>query len=524
MATAADSTIRSLEKVDDLLRFESFSDGIFERFSDIVAELIPFDRMSILFYVAERRQAEIAYTTGESLPPFEKGFRHSVQDEVAEIWLGNSRAFVPGDSTLRDRQVVDRLNFSARSDAFKSWAVAPIIWKGERIGDLHFRAFDEGVYGRRELDLSNLLTDKIAGVVSNARAITEARNELSLRESLTTLSELVSSTSSLQDIREPFGEHATRLVGADRLSVTVWDDSARKATNLLVYGPQIKEFEIGAHGPTRNPREFRWLTETAPYIIDKSNFMDSVASQWSYEIALKSGMHSALVAPVLWQGNQIAALTFRSKTENRFGQYESELAAAIAGQIAGAVASKFALDEQERWADERESLAKIGQIVTSSNSLDDVFSRFAEVVNELVPTDRLGLTVLEEGGDKPIRWFNFGRGLAELKPGELPLSRGQISAILRQHRAPMVVDDSTPGAKDDILVANRLAKEVGLKSWMAAPMFWQDQLIGNLHFRSDKEDAYGADELRLAGEIAQQIAGAVANSISLEKLERETNI
>ena len=524
LAKEVDSTVRSLEKVDDLLRFESFSDGIFERFSELASELIRFDRMSILFYVAERRQAETAFTTGAAMPLFEKGFRHSVHDDVAEVWLANSRAFFPGETMRRDRYVVDRLNPDAQSEIFKSWIVAPVIWKGERIGDLHFRAFDDDAYDQRDLDLSNLLADKVAGVISNARAITEARNELSLRESLTTLSELVSSTTSLQEIREPFGELATQLVGADRLSVTVWDEVTKMATNLLVYGPNIEAFKLGAHGPTRNPREFRWLTETKPYIIDKTNFMDSVASQWFYEMAAKAGMHSALVAPVLWQGEQIAALTFRSKIENHFGQYEIDIAAAIAGQIAGAVASKFALDERERWASERDSLAKMGQIVTSSSSLDDVFSRFTEIVNELIPTDRLGLTVLEEGGDAPVKLFNHGRALADLESGAMPASRGQISALLRRRRGPTILDEDTGEAREDISDANAAALPVGLRSWMAAPLFWHDELIGNLHFRSEKEDAYGPAELRLAGEIARQISGAVANSISLEKLERETNI
>ncbi len=514
----------TLDRISELVRFESYSEELFDKFSKLVLALIPLDRLSILLHIGEPKQVVTSFTSGIPMPPFVEGYRHSIPDDVASSWLAEMRAYVP---TVTEGGHGYRVIHSASEIAdseFKSWIVAPVIWHGERIGDLHFRAIEAGVFEQRELDIANILADKLAGAVANVGAKTGARLELELRESLTQLSEMVSSTNSLSAIRDPFGELSTNLVGADRVSVTAWDYSARSASNLLAFGQDITGFEVSAQSPPDDPNDFRWFSETTPYVVNEENSKEFPGTSWSYGISLKAGLPSVLVAPVRWQGKPIAAITFRSRIENRFGVHEVGIAAAIASQIAGAIANHFALIEQKQMSVERATLANIGQIVTSAQSLEQVFNQFSEVANELVPTDRLSLTILEEGGDKPIRLLNHGRDLADLKPGELPPTVGQISAMLREKRVPMVVDESIPDAAEDVFITNRLAREVGLNSWLAAPLFWQNQLIGNLHFRSELVDAYGEQELRLAGEIAQQIAGAVAHSIAFAKLKAETKI
>jgi PAS domain S-box-containing protein len=52
----------------------------------------------------------------------------------------------------------------------------------------------------------------------------------------------------------------------------------------------------------------------------------------------------------------------------------------------------------------------------------------------------------------------------------------------------------------------------GMRSIMAVPLVYRDEVIGILHFRSMKPNAYSEQDLRLAEKIGMQIAGAVANA------------
>ena len=47
---------------------------------------------------------------------------------------------------------------------------------------------------------------------------------------------------------------------------------------------------------------------------------------------------------------------------------------------------------------------------------------------------------------------------------------------------------------------------------MSVPLISRDEVIGGLHFRSKKPDAYIERDLRLAERIGDQIAGAIANA------------
>jgi PAS domain S-box-containing protein len=56
------------------------------------------------------------------------------------------------------------------------------------------------------------------------------------------------------------------------------------------------------------------------------------------------------------------------------------------------------------------------------------------------------------------------------------------------------------------------AFDTGLQSLIAVPLISKDQVIGAIHFRSTKPNAYSGQNLTLAENIASQIAGAIANA------------
>ncbi|MCX5823209.1 MAG: GAF domain-containing protein, partial [Deltaproteobacteria bacterium] len=61
----------------------------------------------------------------------------------------------------------------------------------------------------------------------------------------------------------------------------------------------------------------------------------------------------------------------------------------------------------------------------------------------------------------------------------------------------------------------------GLRSLLCVPLISQDEVIGALHFRTKKPNAYTEQDLRLAERIGSQIAGVIA-SAQLYKDLRET--
>lgn len=61
----------------------------------------------------------------------------------------------------------------------------------------------------------------------------------------------------------------------------------------------------------------------------------------------------------------------------------------------------------------------------------------------------------------------------------------------------------------------------GMRSILAVPLISRDEVIGALHFRAKKPNAYREQDLRLAERIGAQIAGAIANAQLYSDLDRQ---
>ena len=207
--------------IDDVLIHSPVPEDFFPDFARIASTLLRYDRMAISFYVNRRFQAEYAYVSGTLIENFEHGTLHVISEQTARAWARRNKPFHLSGPDRQSAPVFDGFDTVARSAGLRSGMAAPIMWRGEHIGNLALRSSGEEAYTERDLGLIDMLASKISGVVANARAVSQARLESSLRESLLEISRLVSSVRSLDKIQRQFGKIACSLIGADRVSITV---------------------------------------------------------------------------------------------------------------------------------------------------------------------------------------------------------------------------------------------------------------------------------------------------------------
>ena len=351
--------------------------------------------------------------------------------------------------------------------------------------------------------------------------LSEARLESNTRKNLLELSRLVSSVQSLQDVESDFGNIILSITNSDRATVSLPGSSGAFAENILVFGDPKPESGIEEHVPPLDSDTASWLQSETAYVVDDKIIADSEITRWSEQAAVNSGFHSTLVAPIHWQGATIAALTFRSHQRNNFSDSHLAVANAIANQIAGAIANQIAHQETLEQSRIRDLLARIGRVITASQDIDATFEELAALITELIPSERISLITNRPGTDQAMARHSYGRELFNLPPGDIPADDGQLNAVILRTRSPFVVDSSIPDIEMALRKSHRLADPVDLAGWMITPLFWRDECIGSLHFRSEKSDSYASSELQLADEIATQIAGIVAGTVAYKVLLRE---
>jgi len=173
---------------------------------------------------------------------------------------------------------------------------------------------------------------------------------------------------------------------------------------------------------------------------------------------------------------------------------------------------KHEITERKQLAEEREVVAKIGQIISSTLEIDEVYEHFAEEVRKVIPFDRIGINIIYPEKDTYIVAYVTGRDVEARKAGDgVPLAGSLTEEVMRVRSSQLIQTDD----KDEVAGRNpRLLPifHAGLRSFMAVPLISKDQVIGVLHLQSAKLKAYSEADVNLAESIVSQIAGAIANA------------
>jgi signal transduction histidine kinase len=184
----------------------------------------------------------------------------------------------------------------------------------------------------------------------------------------------------------------------------------------------------------------------------------------------------------------------------------------LAGRRLAEEALKRSQEAAQRLANKNETIAEIGRIITSTFNIEEVYERFAEKANKLIPFDRIVLHLIHfDTGTVTVAHAAGldieGRGVGAV----LPL-QGSLNEKIVDTRAGFV----TPLESEEELAGPFPALispfQAGVRSMISTPLIYRDRVIGALHFHSKKYKAYADQDLNLAEGIAAQIAPAIANA------------
>ena len=196
----------------------------------------------------------------------------------------------------------------------------------------------------------------------------------------------------------------------------------------------------------------------------------------------------------------------------------AEVAERLRAEAAEVAERLLAAERLERESHERDVLAEIGRVISSSPRVDEAYGELAQLARTLVPYDSVTVARWDRQENVLVEEYSTG---AEV-PGASPctvvsLGRLDIEELYPVRKARIFDRDAFALiAGQSGIPVETMATPLG--SAMSVPLVSRDEIIGNLTFRSARPDAYGKEDLVLADQIAGQIAGAVANSQLVDML------
>ena len=148
-------------------------DEVYERFTEEVRKLIPFDRIMINIINPDKKNVAFAHITGISISGRQIGDVVPLAGTATEeVMRTRSSLLVQTESSAEVARRFPGLLPSFQA-GLRSMIFVPLISKDQFIGALSLRSARPNAYTDQELNLAESIGTQIAGAIANAQLFTE---------------------------------------------------------------------------------------------------------------------------------------------------------------------------------------------------------------------------------------------------------------------------------------------------------------------------------------------------------------
>jgi GAF domain-containing protein/nitrogen-specific signal transduction histidine kinase len=332
---------------------------------------------------------------------------------------------------------------------------------------------------------------------------------------LNSLTNLLVSGDSLDDMLGGFAEGLARLVAFDALSVALTDTERGEAELIDVLARSVPGVPRGdARVPIAGTLLAELLRKAAPIaIVDVEGPGVPAASRMAFA---GRGYRSVLMAPLVAGGGVIGAVTLASPRRGVFDDEDTEVVAELARPLASAVEQRRLLDERRRRAEELEALYTTSRLITGRLDIASVLDRISRAVSALIGSTGCGIGLLDADGNAIVSAAAHGFRTPAWTTLQIPVGEGIIGRC---------VSDACPIRVDDVRADARSARrdvdeQEGIRSMLCVPLRSERGILGVIAAFSTRPAAFTEHHQRVLEAFAEQAGIAIANARIYEQSER----
>jgi signal transduction histidine kinase len=504
-------------------------EDVYQRFSELVEELIPYRRITLAEIDHSSGTIFTRFSTnsdGSDIDGWESGTAHDLAGTSAETMVKTKTGLYMNFETSE--------NFAANlpgapdvSAGLTGVLNVPLIVNGIVVGTLTLNTSEGQTFDDSSLELGDRIAAQISGSFLSASLSESLVLEAARRGSLNEIGEIISSSLDFPSVFPRFYETLKEAIDLDIVVITDIDVEAGTKIDFLQYGASDV-------APILEPLEGS-ITDAVVVgnrvvsIASETLLEDEQLSAETRENTVRTladtGMSCWLAAPLLDQGEVIGVLHVLREKESEFDTGDREFLSQVAVRVATAVVNSRLHESAQAFAQRQEILARLSREIGSSLESSDSFDRFATLLSELVPVDRVAIANVDVSNQTAESLYvSSSEMLSEL---ERPSFRtlGTPTGHAADIGETVVINSAEEGARfSDWVGAGR-----GVFSSVTVPMGRDGEFARVFQISCAPAGSYGPDEVALIEQIANQISGAVANqqlyrrSIELGQ-ERERSI
>jgi signal transduction histidine kinase len=415
----------------------------------------------------------------------------------------------------------------ARTVRSRSLLTAPLLREGEPIGSISASKAAPGAFSDAQIALLQTFADQAVIAIENVRLFkeVEARNR-DLTEALeqqTATSDILRTIAQSQTDAQPVFDTIVRSAArlCDGLFSTLFQFDGELLHIIAVHNTTPEALEalhrVYPARPTRALVAARAILEgTVVHISDAELELESEQRA----VARAVGWRSALIVPMLREGNPIGVITVGRTEAGRFSDAEVTLLKTFADQAVIAVENVRLFKELEartgaltRSVEQLTALGEVGRAVSSTLDLETVLTT---IVSRAVQLSGLDGGVVFEYDISAEEFIHraateTGGALAEVRRAtRVRKGEGVVGRTAITLEPVQVPDITVPGAHESRLRENLIVS--GVRAVLAVPMVYEGRLIGSLVVSRNRPGDFPAETIELLRTFATQSALAIQNA------------
>ena len=437
------------------------------------------------------------------------------------------------DKRFAHSEVADRIVLAAN---MRSMAAAPLIADGEVLGALGAYSSRIDDFDESGLGLLRALADHAAAAVSNQRLIERleaAKAELAKRvDAQRTLGEIAGRIAVIQEpaeVLQSVVHAAKRLIDSDGAHLTLMEPGGRFLRPTVVTGGNPAwteewfnqlEFPIddGINGLAAGRDR---LIATEDYLVDPRIPHEPGDHRIAERLALRGMAAAPLRGP---EGEVVGTLAVSFERPHRFGEDELALLQGLADQGAIALANSRLTVDLRRHADEladrveaQRTLSVMAKELTSLRDPSDVLIQTLREAVRLLKGHGGQIGMIGTDEDGVLRW---GDGHSLIHKRLVPFAKedhtkvddGISGRAVRERGSSMTDDYLADDSFPHDAAADAVARKLGLRSVVSAPLIGPEGAIGAIGVYSEEAAAFDADSAELLRLLADQATIVLVNA------------
>src|SRR5581483_10434181 len=333
---------------------------------------------------------------------------------------------------------------------------------------------------------------------------------------LTSLIKVVHKFSDLDEIYRVALDSVMELENIDMAMVYLVDEDRKEA--ILQAHRNLPEDYIIRASRIPYPKGVTWK------VINSGTILNIEDIQRDLDIGpagREMGPRGSLGIPIFLEEDVIGVIWFTGYKERKFNEREVSLLSTIGDQIAIAIAKAkreetirknlAQLYKKNRY---EEIISAVTRIVHKSINLQEVLENAIESMNKNMDKVEHVSIFLVEGDDVVIKAHRGYPDWFIERVRRIPYPRGAVWKTIIEGKTRYVADIDKDTAIEPA------GREIGTKSYLCMPIYFEGKAIGAVIINSLKKDDFDKEELNLLEIVVQQIEIAINNAKQAEALRK----